>query len=88
MHVDQHSDMQENQYIFEKEDWESVVEFTNFFCTVGNFITPALQSGIIATVEQIRTECKLLSTQKPHQNYILDLDLDFFDPQMGIANYA
>lgn len=86
LHLDQHSDMQENPCQLQQEDWESVVHFTNVCCTVGNFISPALDCGLIASVEQIRTEQKLLCFEKPAYDYLFDIDLDFWDEQMGIIN--
>lgn len=87
LHIDQHSDMNENPYFLEEETWEAVVDFTNFSCNVGNFLQPALKSELFTSIEQIRTECKLLSFQKPDRNYLLDIDLDFWAEEMGIMQF-
>ncbi len=86
LHLDQHSDMQENAFQLQEENWEAVVHFANACCTVGNFIPPALDCGLVASVEQIRTEQKLLCYEKPACDYLLDIDLDFWEEQMGIVN--
>ena len=52
--------MQENVFQLQEENWESAVHFANACCTVGNFIPAALDCGLVASVEQIRTEQKLL----------------------------
>lgn len=78
--------MQENLFQFHEENWESVIHFTNACCTVGNFILPALDCALIGSVEQIRTEQKLLCFEKPACDYLLDIDLDFWEEKMGIVN--
>jgi hypothetical protein len=45
---------------------------------VGNFIPPALESGIITNQIQIRSTTALQNLKiDKNQNYILDIDLDF-----------
>ena len=87
VHIDQHSDMNANDFFLENETWEDVVSFTNEKCNVWNFILPALHSHLIDDIEQIRTEQKLLFYLGEHYPYILDIDLDFWDPKMGIQDY-
>lgn len=78
--------MQENFFHLQEETWEAVVNFSHRCCNVGNFISPALDCGLIASVEQIRTEQKLLCLEKPAYDYIFDIDLDFWEERMGIVN--
>ena len=47
LHLDQHSDMKSNPFIIQQENWESICSFTQNCCNVGNFILPALNSGLI-----------------------------------------
>jgi hypothetical protein len=42
---------------------------------------------LINTVEQINTEYKLLNFQTDKNNIILDVDLDFRAPEMGIEKH-
>lgn len=84
LHVDQHSDMKDNAFSLIGENEDEIFDFVNYRCNVGNFIVPALRSGILSEVQQIRSERGLLHTEIPKQDYILDIDLDFWAPEMGI----
>ena len=87
LHIDQHSDMKENAFVLNEETWEAIVDFTNTCCNVGNFIQPGIKSWIISEVEQIRTEYGLLHYEIPSWEYILDIDLDFWESAMSIQDY-
>jgi len=82
IHIDQHSDNRENKYHFElnrkENELEKVFNFCNQKCDVGNFIPPAIESGIITNQIQVRSTTTLqnLGIEK-YQNFILDIDLDF-----------
>ena len=82
IHIDQHSDCWENRNCL-KLDWnkkelEMVFKFWNEKCNVGNFIPPAIESGIILKQIQIRSTTALRNLQvNKNQNFILDIDLDF-----------
>lgn len=82
VHIDQHSDCRENENYLElnwdKNELENIFKFWNEKCNVGNFIPPAIESGMIVNQVQIRstTALKNLEIDK-NQNYILDMDLDF-----------
>ncbi len=82
IHIDQHSDCWENKDHLElnwnKNELEKVFKFWNEKCNVGNFIPPAIKSGMIVNQVQIRstTALKNLIINK-NQNFILDIDLDF-----------
>ena len=86
LHIDQHSDMNENKFQLESETWEDIVRFTNDCCNVWNFIVPGINSWIISDVKQLRTEQWLLCYNKPHMDYILDIDLDFWEEKMWITD--
>lgn len=51
---------------------------------MGNFIAPAIQSGLISSVENILSEYQLLHFKLKKSEYLLDIDCDFWDPRMGI----
>lgn len=87
IHIDQHSDLKANPFQLKRENLDDVFVFVNEQCNVGNFIQPALQTGFIGVMEQIRTEWALLNYQNHHQHYILDIDLDFWAEEMGIEQF-
>jgi len=95
IHLDQHTDMNDNTHVIASEAEQSYLEdifhFVNQKCNVWNFIHPAINDWLISNITQINTEYKLLNywnheTMKPW-NYILDIDLDFWHPQMWIEQY-
>ena len=82
IHIDQHSDNRENKNRIElnrkENEIEKVFHFWNEKCNVGNFIPPAIESGIILDQVQIRSIIALQNLKiDKNQNYILDIDLDF-----------
>lgn len=57
---------------------------------VGNFLRHALDTGFISSAIQINTEYKLLNfdhKKELNTTYILDIDLDFWAPEMSIEYY-
>ncbi len=90
IHIDQHTDMNKNfNKIWDIKKNENLLnkihEFTNYKCNVWNFILPAIECSLIWNVEQINTEYSLLSYDlNKCEDFILDIDLDFWDPSMGI----
>ena len=71
IHIDQHTDMRP------VEDWVNV----------GNFLHHALDTNHISGSTLINTEYSLLNFTAPKHPYILDIDLDFRDPAMGIESF-
>ncbi len=65
---------------------KNIFEFTNYQCNVGNYIQPAIRSGIIETVLRIEDTIgmeKYASYEKwKDESMILNLDLDFFAPEL------
>ena len=82
IHIDQHTDM--NQSEFELDLEKPNLDVYN----VWNFIQPAIKSGLIKNVEQINTEYKLLNFKTDKNDLILDIDLDFWAPEMSIEKYS
>jgi hypothetical protein len=76
--------MNENPFSIKEENWNSICDFTHNCCNVGNFIFPALNSGLVSEVQQIRSEYALLHFHILEQDYIFDIDLDFWAEEMGI----
>ncbi|PID87498.1 hypothetical protein CSB07_00835 [Candidatus Gracilibacteria bacterium] len=95
-HVDEHSDMRDPQkYLLkpDSQDMEKVFNYTNYEINVGNYIIPAIKEGIISNVIQIRNETNLNSyidnfyNKEYKNNIILNLDLDFFQPDLDFIPY-
>ena len=94
-HVDEHSDMRDPwEYILkpESKDMQKVFNYTNFWeVNVGNYIIPAQKEWLIWDIVQIRNEENLLSylndKDKKQSNIILNLDLDFFQPDLDFIDY-
>lgn len=92
IHIDQHTDMNENKNRIKNIDLKNIFEFTNEKCNVWNFIQPAIEEWLVWSIEQINTEYKLLNFDvscyfewnEKSNNYILDIDIDFRDPNMSI----
>ena len=95
IHIDQHTDMNKLAHLSKQDlkTLDDVFEITNYHCNVWNFIQPAIQDWLISKVHQINTEYSLLNTWKDictlnsKFSAILDIDLDFRDPKMGIEHY-
>lgn len=67
-------------------------DFTNYQCNVGNYIQPALRSGLIKKMLRIEGEGDMekYESYEPEQgeSMILNLDLDFFAPELDYIPYA
>lgn len=91
-HIDEHTDTRIPEKFISKEDARDlfkVFEYTNFCLNVGNYIIPAQKEGIISEVVQIRSENDLtnFSSNNLWDNIILNLDLDFFEPNLDYIDY-
>lgn len=75
IHIDQHTDM--------RPVWAEGIN-------VGNFLRYALDTNFISSALQINTEYKLLTydfSSFDSIDFILDIDLDFRDPEMSIEQF-
>ena len=86
IHIDQHSDMKHNEEKIDEKNLTWIFWFVQEKCNVGNFIIPALGSGLLGSVDQLRSEYWLLHYKKPNEDYILDIDMDFWEKLMGIED--
>ncbi len=95
-HIDEHSDMRDvDNYLVKPDslDLEKVFHATNFSdINVWNYILPAQKEGIIWEIVQIRNEDNLKEYQNTHMqmqesNIILNLDLDFYQPDLDFIDY-
>lgn len=88
IHIDQHSDLGEAPSLIDsrkEKDLDYIAQYVNEICNVGNFIKPAIISGLISECIQLRTEEWLLDFQ-PTRPYILDIDIDFRAPEMSLRD--
>ncbi len=97
-HIDEHADTRDPwEYLLKTEsyDLQKVFEYTNFTLNVGNYIVPAEKEWLIWDTVQIRGQDAL---EKYNSRYysdletagrkiILNLDLDFFEPELDFIDY-
>ena len=88
IHIDEHSDLWANENIFDPSqiaNLEYAWNFTNFSCNVGNYIVPAQRAGIVGKMIRIENEFQLDENldYTPAKNSVLNLDLDFFSPDLS-----
>ena len=85
VHIDAHRDSRipkRNLSMEEAEDPEAVFNYTNQILNVGNYIPPALNEGLIENLISITSEDEL-ENAKPKAPFILNIDLDFWAPDMN-----
>ncbi|MBU1953857.1 UPF0489 family protein [Patescibacteria group bacterium] len=88
IHIDQHKDCRKPaSYLSTKElkDLKKVVRYVNTVLNVGNFIPPAQRAGLIKDTIIIDSRASMEAFRKKDSiptNLILDIDLDFFSPEM------
>ncbi len=94
IHIDEHADTRDNnKYLLKPDsnDLDKVFKFTNEVLNVGDYIIPAKNEGIIWDIVQIRNttnlEGYLENKNKYKENIILNLDLDFFQPDLDFIDY-
>lgn len=89
IHIDQHKDTRKPKSYLEAdeiEDIEKVHKYVNTVLNVGNFIPPAQEVGLIDELVIIDSIASMESFEKKehdNSNMILDIDLDFFSPDMA-----
>jgi len=84
VHIDQHTDMRKPEKwlaISEMHDALKIFEYTNFSLNVGNFIQPALQLNLFKKIDIIDSSISI--EKRFYDKYVLDLDMDFFSPEMN-----
>ncbi len=94
IHIDEHADTRDNDKHLLKPDsfdLDKVFGFTNKVLNVGDYIIPAQEEGIIWDIVQIRNETNLNdyleNKDKYRDNIILNLDLDFFQPDIDYIDF-
>ncbi len=91
-HIDEHADYRDPWITLEKTDLENIFKYTNFSdINVWNYIIPAEKEGLIWKTIQIRNtmnlENYLENKNKYKNNIILNIDLDFFQPDLDFIDY-
>jgi hypothetical protein len=98
VHVDQHKDMRKPERALgagEFMEWgaggvalEKMKKYVNEDVNVGNYIVPALEEGLLSDVQLLTGESGLeASPFLESENMILNLDLDFFAPELGKIDF-
>jgi hypothetical protein len=63
IHIDEHSDLWHNEYNLDLEralqDEQYAWEFTNLSCNVGNYINPAIRTGLVGKMIRIENEFQI-----------------------------
>ncbi len=84
IHIDQHKDMRVPPEMFSG----AAFKYTNEVLNVGNYIVPAREAGIVKEIQFVTSEVSL--DDESHfktTNKILNIDLDFFAPELDYINF-
>ena len=84
VHIDAHRDTRIPERNMTKEeagDLQKIFEYTNSVLNVGNYIPPAMEEGLIGKLVSITSERELIEA-KPTAPFLLNIDLDFWAPEM------
>ena len=97
IHIDEHADTRDNFKnisTLDSLDLQKVFEFTNFVLNVWDYIIPAQKQGLVWDILQIRNtqnlEDYIAQKDDLKKNYnwiILNIDLDFFEPELDFIDY-
>lgn len=88
IHIDQHRDTRVPDRLYEGTTLDDAFEYTNFHLNVGNYIVPAERCGLVEDIQFVTGAAPL---QNPgfveRRNKILNIDLDFFAPEMAHVDF-
>ena len=89
IHVDQHRDMRAPERDYDGASLKDAFLYTNFHLNVGNYIVPAERAGVVGQMQMVTSEDALRDLRfAARRNKILNIDLDFFAPEMSYVDYA
>ena len=84
IHIDQHKDMRVPPEMFSDDAYK----YTNELLNVGNYIVPAREAGIVKEIQFVTSETSLEDESNfTTTNKILNIDLDFFAPELDYINF-
>jgi hypothetical protein len=88
VHVDQHRDTRVPAEPYAGATLTDAFRYTNFHLNVGNYIVPAQQSGLVGDIQMVTSE-EALGNRAAFltRNKILNIDLDFFAPEMSYIDF-
>lgn len=88
VHIDQHRDMRVPERHYVGTTLEEAFEYTNFHLNVGNYIVPAQRAGVVGDMQMVTSEEALRDgSYAARGNKILNIDLDFFAPEMSYIDF-
>jgi hypothetical protein len=88
VHVDQHRDTRVPDRPYGGATLEDAFRYTNFHLNVGNYIVPAQQSGLVGDIQMVTSEEALANRSRVSaRNKILNIDLDFFVPELNYIDF-
>lgn len=88
VHIDQHRDMRVPERGYSGATLEDAFEYTNFHLNVGNYIVPAQRAGIVGDMQMVTSEEALRDASYASRgNKIVNIDLDFFAPEMSYIDF-
>jgi hypothetical protein len=87
IHVDQHKDTRLPATFLSNSEivnWKELDLYTTEILNVGNFIPPAIKTGLINNPQIVDSSASLqqLANDQLPDHFILDIDLDFFAPEL------
>ncbi|MEI6245078.1 MAG: UPF0489 family protein [Acidobacteriota bacterium] len=88
IHIDQHKDMRVPEHLYDGHTFDDAFAYTNFHLNVGNYIVPAQKCGLVGEVQFV-TSGEALNDESlaTRGNTILNIDLDFFAPEMSYIDF-
>lgn len=89
IHVDQHRDTRVPEQPYQGSTLAEAFEYTNFHLNVGNYIVPAQSAGVVGDIHMVTSEDALRDLSFVGRgNTILNIDLDFFAPEMSYVDFT
>ena len=89
IHIDQHRDTRPPERGYAGTTLGEAFDYTNFHLNVGNYIVPAQQAGLIGEAQFVTGDGALGDlTLASRRNKILNIDLDYFAPEMAHVDFA
>jgi hypothetical protein len=88
VHIDQHKDMRVPERDYDGTTLEDAFNYTNFHLNVGNYIVPAQRARLVGEIQMVTSEEALGDFSLVDRgNKILNIDLDYFAPEMAYVDF-